>query len=449
MSLLDRAQRAQSAKPADSEVTVFGLDALRSAVGTLVPYDQLAVMSEENPERARNEIRAACRRLSTQKPWSDMTPADLHDLVDRLIQTVFGLGPLDALISDESISEIMVNGTKSVFIERKGRLQAVPDIAFETHEQVRSLIDRILSPLGRRIDESSPLVSARLPQGHRVHAVLPPLALDGPHLTIRAFTQRVLTLEELQSGESFEAAVAQLLRWAVAARKSLAVIGGTGSGKTTLLNALSIHIPEGERIITIEDAAELKFNEHPHVVRLEARAANAEGLGEVSIRELVVNALRMRPDRIIVGECRADEAIDMLQAMNTGHDGSLTTLHANSPHEAVDRLVTMVRYAVDLPLDAIEAQIGNAFDLFVQTARLPHGKRCVTEIAEVSYDFKQRRCHIRPLYQRLRNQAQGRWHAVPSWVDELAWFGLASEKEVTSWKQQLGICGVPSDVLSA
>jgi pilus assembly protein CpaF len=261
-----------------------------------------------------------------------------------------------------------------VFIERKGRLQAVPDIAFETHEQVRSLIDRILSPLGRRIDESSPLVSARLPQGHRVHAVLPPLALDGPHLTIRAFTQRVLTLEELQSGESFEAAVAQLLRWAVAARKSLAVIGGTGSGKTTLLNALSIHIPEGERIITIEDAAELKFNEHPHVVRLEARAANAEGLGEVSIRELVVNALRMRPDRIIVGECRADEAIDMLQAMNTGHDGSLTTLHANSPHEAVDRLVTMVRYAVDLPLDAIEAQIGNAFDLFVQTARLPHGR---------------------------------------------------------------------------
>ena len=194
-----------------------------------------------------------------------------------------------------------------------------------------------------------------------MHAIIPPLAIDGPHLTIRSFTRRVMSLAELRERNSFDATVEQFLVWAVKARKSIAVSGGTGSGKTTLLNALSGHISPDERVITIEDAAELKFDEHPHVVRLEARGRNAEGVGEVTIRELVVNALRMRPDRIIVGECRSDEAIDMLQAMNTGHDGSLTTLHANSPREAVDRLVTMVRYAVDLPLDAIEAQIGNGY----------------------------------------------------------------------------------------
>ena len=358
------------------------------------------------------------------------------ELVEGLLATVFGLGPLDELIRDEAVTEIMVNGTRSVFIEREGRLRAV-DVRFESDDQVRALIDRILGPLGRRIDESSPLVSARLPQGHRVHAIIPPLAIDGPHLTIRSFTRRVMSLAELRERNSFDATVEQFLVWAVKARKSIAVSGGTGSGKTTLLNALSGHISPDERVITIEDAAELKFDEHPHVVRLEARGRNAEGVGEVTIRELVVNALRMRPDRIIVGECRSDEAIDMLQAMNTGHDGSLTTLHANSPREAVDRLVTMVRYAVDLPLDAIEAQIGNAFDLVIQTARCPGGERCVSEIAAMGFDYDRRRCTLSTLYRRPLRSRTGAWLEYPSWVDDLAAAALAEKKEVRSWVRSL------------
>jgi Flp pilus assembly protein, ATPase CpaF len=359
-------------------------------------------------------------------------------LVEGLIGTVFGLGPLEDFIADESVTEIMVNGTASVYIERDGRLTPA-DVSFESDEQVRALIDRILGPLGRRIDESSPMVSARLPQGHRVNAVLPPLAVDGPLLTIRSFTRRVMTLSELRGRGSFDETVERFLVWAVAARKSVAVCGGTGSGKTTLLNALSCHISPKERIITIEDAAELKFDEHPHVVRLEARPANAEGAGEVTIRELVVNALRMRPDRIIVGECRSDEAVDMLQAMNTGHDGSLTTLHANSPQEAVERLVTMVRFAVELPLDAIEAQIGNAFDLIVQTARCPDGARCIAEIAEVAFDRKDRRCVIGTIYRRDLGQKRGLWLDYPSWIDGLAARGLAEKKEVRAWIRSLDL----------
>ena len=221
--------------------------------------------------------------------------------------------------------------------------------------------------------------------------------------------------------------------------QTIGVIGGTGSGKTTLLNALSCHISHEERIITIEDAAELKFDEHPHVVRLEARAPNAEGTGEVTIRELVVNALRMRPDRIIVGECRSDEAIDMLQAMNTGHDGSLTTLHANAPREAVERLVTMVRFAVELPPDAIEAQIGNALDLIVQTARRPGGARCISEIAEVSFDHGRRRCVVRTLYRWEVGQEAGFWLDCPQWVDRLAPMGLADRREVKAWMRSLDL----------
>lgn len=415
-----------------------GLEALRQAVAELVPLDRLAVIVGESPERARNELRSACRRLRTREPWSSQDDETFRALVENLIDTVFGFGPLEGLIADESITEIMVNGSRSVFIERGGCLQAVP-VVFESDEQVRALIDRILGPLGRRIDESSPLASARLPQGHRVHAVIPPLAIDGPHLTIRSFRRRILTLDELRQRGSFDETVQQFLIWAVQARKSLAVAGGTGSGKTTLLNALSCHISPGERIITIEDAAELKFDEHPHVVRLEARGRNAEGEGEVTIRELVINALRMRPDRIIVGECRSDEAIDMLQAMNTGHDGSLTTLHANSPSEAIDRLITMVRFAVDLPLDAIEAQIGNAFDLIVQTTRLPGGARCVAEIASMAFDAKARRCVLETHYQRRVGDDQGQWKSVPPWIDGLSECGVADEEEVRQWVRQLSL----------
>ena len=439
MSFLERVQAIEDLRQSDDEDRqIVGLEMLRGAVGELIPLDRVALMMGDSPERARNEIRAACRRLASREPWCELDAPAFRDLVEGLISTVFGLGPLEDLIADESITEIMVNGTKSVYIERDGRLQPV-DVAFESDEQVRALIDRILGPLGRRIDESSPMASARLPQGHRVNAVLPPLSLDGPLLTIRSFTRRVMSLAELRERGSFDETVERFLIWAVAARKSVAVSGGTGSGKTTLLNALSYHIAPTERIITIEDAAELKFTEHPHVVRLEARAANAEGTGEVTIRELVVNALRMRPDRIIVGECRAAEAIDMLQAMNTGHDGSLTTLHANSPREAVDRLVTMVRYAVDLPLDAIEAQIGSAFDLIVQTMRLPGGQRCVSEIASVGFDIERRRCSIATLYRRDAGCAWGEWVDYPPWIDEMPLAGLAEKKEVQSWIQSLDL----------
>ncbi|MCI8424178.1 MAG: CpaF family protein [Adlercreutzia sp.] len=437
MSLLERVQVVEGQRrDEDEEQQRIGIELLRAAVGEFLPLDRVALIMAENPERARNEIRAACRRLALRDPWRALDPTVYRDLVEDLISSVFGLGPLEDLIADESITEIMVNGARSVFVERDGRLMPAP-VRFESDEQVRALIDRILGPLGRRVDESMPMASARLPQGHRVNAILPPVAIDGPHVTIRSFARRVMSLAELQERGSFDGAVRQFLVWAVRARRSMAVAGGTGSGKTTLLNALSLHIASDERIITIEDAAELKFDEHPHVVRLEARAANAEGAGEVTIRDLVVNALRMRPDRIIVGECRAAEALDMLQAMNTGHDGSLTTLHANSPYEAVDRLVTMVRYAVDLPLDAIEAQIGNAFDLVVQTTRRADGSRCISELASVGFDRERRRCSITPLYRREGADEQGVWLDCPSWVDEVARAGLASEKEVRQWKQHL------------
>lgn len=437
MSLIERVQAVEEERHRDEAVRErVGIESLRAAVGEVMPFERVALIAGESPERARNEIRAACRRVAARDPWRTLDPPVFRSLVDGLIDTVFGLGPLDGLIKDEAVTEIMVNGTRSVYVEREGQLEPAA-VQFESDEQVRALIDRILGPLGRRIDESSPLVSARLPQGHRVHAVIPPLAIDGPHLTIRSFARRAMSLAQLRQRGSFDATMERFLVWAVRARKSVAVAGGTGSGKTTLLNALSFHISHGERVITIEDAAELKFDEHPHVVRLEARVANAEGTGEVTIRELVANALRMRPDRIIVGECRSEEAIDMLQAMNTGHDGSLTTLHANSPREAVDRLVTMVRYGVDLPVDAIEAQIGNAFDLVVQTARRPNGERCVTEVASMAFDAERRRCVLATLYRRDAGDARGRWLDYPRWIDDLAAAGLADRKEVKAWIRSL------------
>ena len=283
------------------------------------------------------------------------------------------------------------------------------------------------------------MVNARLPEGHRVHVIIPPLALDGPVMTVRKFAKRVMTLDDMVATGSFDEAMRTFLVWAVRARKSIAVSGGTGSGKTTLLNALSCELPPSERIITIEDSAELRFLEHPHVVRLEARPRNAEGTGEVTIRDLVINALRMRPDRIVVGECRGAEALDMLQAMNTGHDGSLTTLHANAPREAVERLVTMVRFAVELPPDAIEAQIGNALDLIVQTARRPGGARCISEIAEVSFDHGRRRCVVRTLYRWEVGQEAGFWLDYPQWIDRLAPMGLADRREVKAWMRSLDL----------
>jgi pilus assembly protein CpaF len=307
-----------------------------------------------------------------------------RDLLARqVLDEAVGLGPLEELLQDNSVTEIMVNQFDKIFVERKGRLERHP-LTFTSERAVLGVIERIVTPLGRRIDESSPMVDARLKDGSRVNAIIPPLALKGPALTIRKFAKRKMTAQDLVELGSMSAAMAEFLEVCVAARRNIVVSGGTGSGKTTLLNILSNFIPHEERIITVEDAAELQLD-HDHWVSLESRPANGEGKGAVPIRELVRNTLRMRPDRIVVGECRGGEALDMLQAMNTGHDGSLTTLHANSPRDGLARLETMVLMAgMDLPLSAIRDQIASAIHLIVQQTRFACGTRMVTSITEVT-----------------------------------------------------------------
>ena len=303
-------------------------------------------------------------------------------LVGAVVDRVVGLGPLEPLLADPTITEIMVNDPQSVFIERDGRIERQP-VAFRDEAHLRHVIDRIVGPMGRRVDESSPLVDARLPDGSRVNVILPPLALGGPTITIRKFSRQPFTLERLTSLGTLSAAMAAFLAEAVRGRLSLIVSGGTGSGKTSTLNALGLCIPPTERLITIEDAAELRL-QHPHIVSLEARPPNLEGQGEIPIRTLVRNALRMRPDRIIVGEVRGGEAFDMLQAMNTGHRGSLTTLHANSPADALVRLESMVLMAgLDLPLAAIRRMIAGAVELIVQQDRLADGRRVISAVVEM------------------------------------------------------------------
>ena len=410
MSLTERVQVVERLANPSNGAASSGptVELLREEVGRWISFDTLAAVMTKNPQRAKNELRTACKHVFAEWEWADLSSQRKREMTEELVDVVFGLGPIEGFLADESITEIMVNSTKSIFIEKNGCLLET-GVSFDSDDQVRILIDRIIGPLGRRIDESSPMVNARLPQGHRVHAVIPPISPDGPHLTIRAFTKKVLPLEDMMKSGSFGGEVREFIEEAVRSRKNIVVSGGTGSGKTTLLNAMSKLIPPGERVITIEDSAELKFNECNHVVRLEARPMNAEGTGEITIRELVINALRMRPDRIIVGECRSGEAIDMLQAMNTGHDGSLTTLHSNSPEDVVDRMVTMVRYAVDLPVDAIEAQIGNAFDLIIHVCRDSAGKRFITSIAEVGFDRIKRCCRISRIYVRDRFDSDGIW----------------------------------------
>jgi pilus assembly protein CpaF len=300
----------------------------------------------------------------------------LADVVRRVTALARGLGALDPLLADPSVTEVMVNGPGPVWVERHGRLERLA--IHLDRATIEHLVERVVGPLGLRIDRSSPLVDARLPDGSRVNAVVPPLAVDGPYLTIRRFAVRAIDLDAV-----CPPGVAELLVSAVHGRANVVVSGGTGAGKTTLLNALAAHIPAGERVVTVEDAAELRL-EREHVVRLEARPANAEGAGEVSVRELVRNALRMRPDRIIVGEVRGPEALDMLQAMNTGHEGSLTTCHANAPADALRRIETMVLTGrVALPLEAVREQLASAVDLVVQVSRRADGAREIVEVAEV------------------------------------------------------------------
>jgi pilus assembly protein CpaF len=301
----------------------------------------------------------------------------------EILDEIFAYGPITPLLEDPSVSEVMVNGRESIYLEREGRVTR-HEGAFLSEESLRATIDRIVSRVNRRLDESSPYVDARLPDGSRVNAIIPPVSLTGPCLTIRKFRSLPYSLEELVRIGSLSAEAAEYLREAVLRRRNLVVSGGTGSGKTTLLNALSRHIPDDERIITIEDAAEIRLQK-PHVVRLEARPPNIEGSGAVTIRDLVRNSLRMRPDRIIVGECRGGEALDMLQAMNTGHDGSITTGHANTPRDMLRRLETMVLLSgVEIPVRAIREQIASGIDVIVHTARTGNGGRAVTSIVEVS-----------------------------------------------------------------
>jgi pilus assembly protein CpaF len=304
-------------------------------------------------------------------------------LFEQIAAEILGLGPLQTLLEDDTITEIMVNGPKNIYIERKGKIHRVP-ITFESNDHVMRIIDRIVAPLGRRIDESSPYVDARLQDGSRVNAVIPPISLVGPVLTIRKFSRNPISVEQLIQFGSVSAEAVQFLKACVEARLNVLISGGTGSGKTTLLNVMSSFIPSDERILTIENAAELQLRQE-HVVTLESRPPNIEGRGEITIRDLVINALRMRPERIIVGECRGGETLDMLQAMNTGHDGSMTTAHANSPRDAISRVETMCLMAgMDLPVRAIREQISSAVDLICQQERMRDGTRKVTSVTEVS-----------------------------------------------------------------
>jgi pilus assembly protein CpaF len=311
-----------------------------------------------------------------------LTRAERVRMLEQITDEIIGLGPLEPLLRDESITEVMVNGPRQVYIERSGKLE-LTNVVFQNDDHVMRIIDRIIAPIGRRVDESSPMVDARLTDGSRVNAIIPPLSLVGPVITIRKFSASPFTTDDLIRFGTATADMFDFLRACVEARLNVFVSGGTGSGKTTTLNVLSSFIPNDERIVTIEDAAELQLRQE-HVVTLESRPPNIEGKGAIPIRELVRNALRMRPDRIIVGECRSGEALDMLQAMNTGHDGSMSTGHANSPRDMLSRLETMVLMAgIDLPLRAIREQVASAVDLIVQQSRLKDGTRRIVNITEV------------------------------------------------------------------
>ncbi|MDP9352949.1 MAG: CpaF family protein [Chloroflexota bacterium] len=310
------------------------------------------------------------------------TPDVLRAVTREVMDDLIGLGPIQVLIDDPTVSEIMVNGPEQIWVERSGKLIET-EHRFRDNDHVMEIIHRIVEPLGRRVDVATPMVDARLPDGSRVNAIIPPVSLLGPAITIRKFSKTPLTVEQLISFGSFTPEIAEFLRACVLSHLNIVVSGGTGSGKTTLLNVLSSFIPDGERIVTIEDAAELKLNQR-HVVPLESRPRDADGNQPILIRDLVINALRMRPERIVIGECRGKEALDMLQAMNTGHDGSLTTLHANTPRDALSRLETMAMMAgMDLPVRVIREQIASAVHLIVQQSRLRDGKRKVTYVTEV------------------------------------------------------------------
>jgi pilus assembly protein CpaF len=349
--------------------------------GKLVDKLDLSRLGDLEGDTLRREIRLVVEHLcDTENPL--LNRSERERLIEEVLDETFGFGPLEILMKEEGVADIMINGPKNVFVEKKGRIVR-SDVTFRDNEHLLQILDRIVSRVGRRVDETTPMVDARLPDGSRLNAIIPPLALDGPSLTIRKFGSRPLTLEDLLRFGAFTPEMVMLLEGAIKARLNIIISGGTGSGKTTLLNTLSSFIPNDQRMITIEDAAELQLQQE-HVLRLETRPANIEGKGHINATDLVKNALRMRPDRIIIGECRGPESLDMLQAMNTGHEGSMTTVHANNPRDAVSRIETMVTMGgAELPLKAIRQQLSSAVDLIIQASRLQGGPRKVTHITEV------------------------------------------------------------------
>ncbi len=349
--------------------------------GKLVDKLDLSRVSDLEGDTLRREIRLVVERLcDTENPL--LNRMERERLIDEVLDETFGFGPLEVLLKDPTISDILINGPHKIYVERRGKMEK-SDVKFRDNDHLLQIIDRIVSKVGRRVDETSPMVDARLPDGSRVNAIIPPLALDGPSVSIRRFGTNPLKLEDLLNYKAFTPEMAMLMEACIKARLNIVISGGTGCGKTTLLNTLSSFIPHEERIVTIEDAAELQLQQD-HVVRLETRPPNIEGKGAITTRDLVRNALRMRPERIIIGECRGGETLDMLQAMNTGHAGSMTTLHANTPRDAQARLETMIMMAgMELPIKAMRQQISSAVDLIIQANRLQGGPRKVTSVTEV------------------------------------------------------------------
>jgi len=348
----------------------------------LIERLNLSNLDKLSREQVVDAIRKVVHDLLAQES-APLNFEEREELVRQVLDEIFGLGPIEPLMQDAEVSDILVNTYKQVYIERYGKLETT-DVRFQDDKHLLQVIDRIVSAVGRRIDDSSPMVDARLADGSRVNAIIKPLAIDGPHLSIRKFKRDALSGEDLINKDSLTDPMLELLKGIVRARLNVIISGGTGAGKTTLLNILSSFIPVNERIVTIEDSAELQLKQ-PHVVRLETRPANIEGMGEVPQRLLLINSLRMRPDRIIMGECRGGEAVDMLQAMNTGHDGSITTVHANSPRDALSRIETMVSMSsLDLPERAVRQQIASAVQVVIQVSRLSDGTRKVIQIAEIS-----------------------------------------------------------------
>jgi len=394
MSLLKRIEKGQEpsaespSKLSELRIKRQPAAAKRDAYLDLKTRVQNKLISELDPSMdvsKTDEVRSNIEELFDSVLSEEgiiLSRAERQRLFEQIVAEILGYGPLEPLLSDPTITEIMVNGSKSVYVERGGKVERTP-VVFESDDHVMRIVDRIVAPLGRRVDEASPYVDARLPDGSRVNAVIPPISLVGPTLTIRKFATVPFTVENLIEFGTITPELVEFLKACVYARLNIVISGGTGSGKTTLLNILSGFIPNDERIVTIENAAELQLRQE-HVVTLEARPPNIEGRGEVTIRDLVINCLRMRPDRIVVGECRGEEALDMLQAMNTGHDGSLTTAHSNSPRDTLARLETMVLMAgMDLPVRAIREQIASAVNLIVHEERLRDGSRKVVNVTEV------------------------------------------------------------------